>query len=136
LPATGEVWTARQLRATVLACELDGLCVIGSHLRRFLGYGLGELLPAHQTVSEAHSRRFVDGALFERLFLRIVSLCAEHELLDGTHLSVDAFHVEADAALASLRASLALVPAPGMRRSTLSLVITSCGGTDARVTSA
>ena len=80
-------------------------------LRRFLGYGLGERLPAHQTVSEAHSRRFLDGQLFERAFLRTVSLCAEHDLLDGTHLSVDGFHAEADAALASLRASLALVPA-------------------------
>ena len=81
-------------------------------LRRFLGYGLGERLPAHQTVSEAHSRRFLDGRLFERAFLRTVSLCAEHDLLDGTHLSVDGFHAEADAALKSLRASLALVPAP------------------------
>jgi transposase len=81
-------------------------------LRRFLGYGLGERLPAHQTVSEAHSRRFVDARVFEQTFQRTVALCAEHGLLDGTHLSVDAFHAEADAALASLRASLALAPAP------------------------
>jgi len=80
-------------------------------LRRFLGFGLGERLPAHQTVSEAHSCRFVDCQLFERLFLRSVSLCAEHDLLEGTHLSIDAFHAEADAALKSLRASLTLVPA-------------------------
>src|SRR6266508_385994 len=80
-------------------------------LRRFLGYGLGERLPAHQTVSEAHSRRFVDARVFEQAFLRTVALCSEHSLLDGTHLSVDAFHAEADAALASLRASLALAPA-------------------------
>lgn len=81
-------------------------------LRRFLGYGLGERLPAHQTVSEAHSRRFVDARVFEQAFQRTVALCAEHDLLDGTHLSVDAFHAEADAALKSLRASLALAPAP------------------------
>lgn len=81
-------------------------------LRRFLGYGLGERLPAHQTVSEAHSRRFLDGRVFEQAFQRTVALCAEQALLDGTHLSVDAFHAEADAALASLRASLALAPAP------------------------
>jgi transposase len=81
-------------------------------LRRFLGYGLGERLPAHQTVSEAHSRRFLDGQVFERAFARTVALCAEHGLLDGTHVSVDAFHAEADAALNSLRASLALAPAP------------------------
>ncbi|MFQ5418250.1 MAG: transposase [Myxococcota bacterium] len=80
-------------------------------IRRFLGYGLGERLPAHQTVSEAHSCRFVDARVFEQAFQRTVALCAEHDLLDGTHLSADAFHAEADAALKSLRASLALAPA-------------------------
>lgn len=81
-------------------------------LRRFLGYGLTERLPVHQTLSHAHTRRFVDAALFERLFLRSLELCKEHGLVEGTHLSIDGFHAEADAALASLRASLALAPAP------------------------
>src|SRR5438034_7104127 len=80
-------------------------------LRRFLGYGLGERLPAHQTLSHAHSRRFVDAALFERLFLRSLELCKQHGLVEGTHLSIDGFDAEADAALASLRASLTLVRA-------------------------
>src|SRR4051794_36028664 len=75
-------------------------------VRRFLGYGFSERLPVHQTISYAQTRRFVDAKLFERLFLRSVALCNEHGLIDGTHLSVDGFHVEADAALASLRASL------------------------------
>lgn len=75
-------------------------------IRRFLGYGFGERLPVHQTISHAQTRRFVDAKLFERLFLRSVALCKQHGLIDGTHLSVDGFHVEADAALASLRASL------------------------------
>jgi transposase len=75
-------------------------------LRRFLGYGLGERLPVHQTLSMALTRRFIDGQLFERLFSRSVALCAQHGLLDGTHISVDGFHLEADAALSSLRASL------------------------------
>lgn len=81
-------------------------------LRRFLGYGLSERLPVHQTLSHAHTRRFVDAALFERLFLRSLELCKQHGLVEGTHLSIDGFHAEADAALASLRASLALAPAP------------------------
>jgi transposase len=80
-------------------------------LRRFLGYGLGERLPVHQTLSYAHTRRFVDAALFERLFLRSLELCKQHGLVEGTHLSIDGFHTEADAALASLRASLALAVA-------------------------
>ena len=78
-------------------------------IRRFLGYGLHERLPVHQTISHAQTRRFVDAKLFERLFLRSVALCREHGLIDGTHLSVDGFHVEANAALASLRASLSSV---------------------------
>ena len=79
-------------------------------LRRFLGYGLGERLPVHQTLSHAHTRRFVDATLFERLFVRSLELCKQHGLVEGTHLSIDGFHAEADAALASLRASLALAP--------------------------
>ncbi len=81
-------------------------------LRRFLGYGLAERLPVHQTLSHAHTRRFVDAALFERLFLRSLELCKQHGLVEGTHISIDGFHAEADAALASLRASLALAAAP------------------------
>jgi transposase len=72
-------------------------------LRRFLGYGLSERLPVHQTLSHAHTRRFVDAVLFERLFLRSLELCKQHGLVEGTHLSIDGFHAEADAALASLR---------------------------------
>src|SRR5881398_1123094 len=72
-------------------------------LRRFLGYGLCERLPVHQTLSHAHTRRFVDAALFERLFVRSLELCRQHGLVEGTHISIDGFHAEADAALASLR---------------------------------
>src|SRR6266571_4035303 len=87
-------------------CRIAGLRL---DLRRFLGFGFHERLPVHQTLSHAQTRRFVDGALFERLFLRSVALCDEHGLVEGTHLSVDGFHAEANAALTSLRASLALV---------------------------
>ncbi len=100
----------------VVAGALEGvgsareLCRVASlrlDLRRFLGYGFHERLPAHQTLSHAQTRRFVDGQLFERLFVRSVALCCEYGLIEGTHLSVDGFHAEANAALASLRASLA-----------------------------
>jgi transposase len=87
-------------------CRVAGLRL---DLRRFLGYGFHERLPVHQTLSHAQTRRFVDGALFERLFLRSLELCKQHGLVEGSHLSVDGFHAEANAALASLRASLALV---------------------------
>lgn len=95
--------------------ELLRVAALRVDVRRFLGYGLHERLPVHQTISHAQTRRFVDAKLFERLFLRSVALCREHGLIDGTHLSLDGFHVEANAALASLRASLATVgaDAPG-----------------------
>src|SRR5436190_345767 len=86
--------------------ELLRVAALRVDIRRFLGYGFTERLPVHQTISHAQTRRFVDAQLFERLFLRSVALCREHGLIDGTHLSVDGFHVEADAALSSLRASL------------------------------
>ena len=102
----------------LVAAALEGigsareLCRVASlrlDLRRFLGYGFYERLPVHQTLSHAQTRRFVDGALFERLFVRSLDLCKQHGLVEGSHLSVDGFHAEANAALASLRASLALV---------------------------
>ena len=95
--------------------ELLRVAALRVDIRRFLGYGLMERLPVHQTISHAQTRRFVDAKLFERLFLRSVALCREHGLIDGTHLSVDGFHVEADAALASLRASLEPVADAGER---------------------
>lgn len=75
-------------------------------LRLALGYGLGERLPAHETISEAQTRRFGDGDVCERLFLRTVALGKQQGPLEGGHLSVDGFHAEANAALRSLRASL------------------------------
>jgi len=94
------------------ARELLRVAAMRLDLRRFLGYGFADRLPVHQTISHAHTRRFVDAGLFERLFARSVCLCREHDLIDGTHLSIDGFHVEANAALQSLRASLALAAAP------------------------
>jgi transposase len=89
--------------------ELLRVAALRVDIRRFLGYGFAERLPVHQTIGHAQARRFVDARLFERLFLRSVALCREQGLIDGTHLSVDGFHVEANAALAGLRASLAAV---------------------------
>jgi transposase len=86
--------------------ELLRIADLRLDLRLFLGYGLGERLPAHRTISEAQTQRFADGEVFERLFLRTVALCKEQGLIEGSHLSVDGFHVEANAALRSLRASL------------------------------
>ena len=46
--------------------ELLRVVALRLDLRLFLGYGLGERLPAHQTISEAQMQRFADGDVFER----------------------------------------------------------------------
>jgi transposase len=77
-------------------------------VRRFLGYGLTERLPSHATVSYAQCVRFAESSVFEQLFVQVLGRCRQAGLLDGSRLVVDATHVEANAALSSLRADLAL----------------------------
>lgn len=76
-------------------------------IRRFLGYGLGERLPSHATVSYAQCVRFAQSSVFEQLFTQVLAACREAGLLEGRRLVVDATHVEANAALRSLRGELA-----------------------------
>ncbi len=77
-------------------------------IRRFLGYGLTEPLPHHATLSYAQCVRFAGSPVFEQLFTQVLAGCREAGLLDGERLVVDATHVEAAAALRSLRAELEL----------------------------
>ncbi|HWH74186.1 MAG TPA: transposase [Methylibium sp.] len=85
-------------------------------IRRFLGYGLTEALPSHATVSHAQTQRFAGSSVFEQLFTQVLAQCREHGLLDGRRLVVDATHVEADAALKSLRAELQVIEGEGEQR--------------------
>ena len=78
-------------------------------IRRFLGFGLTEQLPDHSTFSHAQTKRFADSSVFEQLFTVVLRQCTEAGLVGGRRLLVDATHVEADAALKSLRAELSLV---------------------------
>jgi transposase len=78
-------------------------------IRRFLGYGLTEALPHHATFSYAQCVRFASSSVFEQLFTQVLASCREAGLLDGSRLIVDATHVEANAALKSLRAELSSV---------------------------
>ncbi len=116
-------------------------------IRRFLGYGLTERLPSHATVSYAQCVRFAQSSVFEQLFVQVLGQCREAGLLDGTRLLVDATHVEANAALKSLRAELVLVadsesagdgddepPAPG-GAAKLALAEPRSGATPRRVAS-
>jgi transposase len=78
-------------------------------IRRFLGYGLTEALPHHATFSYAQCVRFAQSSVFEQLFTQVLASCRDAGLLDGSRLIVDATHVEADAALKSLRAELQVI---------------------------
>ena len=78
-------------------------------IRRFLGFGLTERLPDHSTFSHAQTKRFADSSVFEQLFTQVLRQCTGAGLVGGRRLLVDATHIEADAALKSLRAELSLI---------------------------
>jgi transposase len=82
-------------------------------IRRFLGFGLTERLPDHSTFSHAQTCRFAGSSVFEQLFTAVLRQCTEAGLVGGRRLLIDATHVEADAALKSLRAELSLVAGDG-----------------------
>ena len=88
------------MRATLRVAETD------LSIRRFLGFGLTERLPDHSTFSHAQTKRFADSTVFEQLFTQVLRQCTDAGLVGGKRLLVDATHVEADAALKSLRAEL------------------------------
>jgi transposase len=82
-------------------------------VRWFLGFGLTEALPHHSTFSHAQCRRFAESSVFEQLFTGVLRQCIDAGLVGGRRLLVDATHVEADAALKSLRAELSAVDGGG-----------------------
>src|SRR4051794_36704933 len=75
-------------------------------IRRFLGFGLTERLPDHSTFSHAQTKRFADSSVFEQLFTAVLRQCTDAGLVGGRRLVIDGTHIEADAALRSLRAEL------------------------------
>src|SRR3982750_2387179 len=95
------------MRATLRVAATD------VSIRRFPGFGLTERLPDHSTFSHAQTKRFADSSVFEQLFTAVLRQCAEAGLVGGRRLLVDATHVEADAALKSLRAELWLLEHDG-----------------------
>jgi transposase len=93
--------------------ELLRVAQVDLSIRRFLGYGLTEALPHHATFSYAQCVRFAHSSVFEQLFTQVLGSCRDAGLLDGSRLIVDATHVEADAALKSLRAELQVIDGDG-----------------------
>lgn len=96
------------MRETLRVAQVD------LSIRRFLGYGLTEALPHHATFSYAQCVRFAQSSVFEQLFTQVLASCRDAGLLDGSRLVVDATHVEADAALKSLRGELQAIDGDGV----------------------
>lgn len=70
-------------------------------IRWFLGYDLDEALPVHSTISRTRKDRMV-SELYEAVFRSILSLCIRHQLVKGSHQSMDSTLLKANASLHSL----------------------------------
>jgi transposase len=69
-------------------------------LRQFLGYGLNEATPDHVTVSR--TRRLLDEETHQAVFGWVLKQVAEHGLLKGKTVGIDATTLEANAAMKSI----------------------------------
>ena len=70
--------------------------------RWFVGLSLDDTVPDHSTFSHNRRDRFAESGLFQDIFDEIVTQCMRHGLVRGTHLTVDATHIKADASFKSL----------------------------------
>ena len=70
--------------------------------RWFVGLSLEDEVPDHSTFSHNRHDRFHESTLFQDIFDEIVTQCMQHGLVRGTHLTVDATHIKANASFKSL----------------------------------
>ena len=75
-------------------------CADSLALRSFLGYGLDEMPPDHSTLSR--TRRLIDVETHREVFGHLLSQLAEHGLVSGQTVAIDASSLEANAALRSI----------------------------------
>ena len=75
-------------------------CADSLSLREFLGYELTESTPNHSSLSVIRSR--IDVETHQAVFGWLLSRLAEHQLLKGKTLGIDATTLEANAALRSI----------------------------------
>ena len=70
-------------------------------IRWFLGYDLDADLPVHSTLSRTRKDRIV-AKLYEAVFEKILTLCISHQLLKGSHQSIDSTLLKTNACLQSI----------------------------------
>jgi transposase len=69
-------------------------------LRSFLQLALDQNTPDHSTISR--TRRLIDLETHHEVFVFVLKLLAEHDLIDGKTIGIDATTLEANAALRSI----------------------------------
>ena len=65
--------------------------------RLYLGYDLDEELPWHSTISR--TRALMPEKLFEGIFNKVLKMCSDAGLIEGSHQSIDSTLVRANASL-------------------------------------
>lgn len=80
--------------------EIAWRCADSLALRSFLGYAVDEVTPDHSNLSRTRGR--IDLETHQAVFDWVVKRLAEHDLLSGGPLGLDASTMEADAALKSI----------------------------------
>ncbi|MBU1976698.1 MAG: IS1182 family transposase [Nanoarchaeota archaeon] len=66
-------------------------------VRYYLGYDIDEKLPWHSTISR--TRILIKEETFQLIFNKIVQMCYQAQLIEGTHQSIDSTLVKANASL-------------------------------------
>jgi transposase len=79
---------------------IDWRCADSLSLRRFLGCGPDETTPDHSSISR--TRRLIDLETHRDVFAWIQRLLAEHGLIKGNRIGIDASTMEANAAMRSI----------------------------------
>ena len=69
-------------------------------LRRFVGIALDEYTPDHSTISR--TRRLIDVDTHREVFTWVLGVLADHGLLQGQRIAIDATTLEANAAMRSI----------------------------------
>src|ERR1041385_6866619 len=75
-------------------------CADSLSLKSFLGYQLTDATPDHSTISR--TRRLIDIETHGRIFTWMLEVLANHGLVDGKTIGVDATTLEANAAMRSI----------------------------------
>jgi len=80
--------------------DIDWHCADSLSLKAFLGYGPTEPTPDHSTISR--TRKLIDLETHREVFGWVLKTVAEHGLVKGNRVGIDASTMEANAALRSI----------------------------------